>query len=483
MNPIFKDLKPQCVWQYFDEILQIPRPSKKEEKIAAYLINFAKEHGLAYEQDNVGNILIKKPASASMRDKPVVVLQSHIDMVCEKNSDVEFDFDNDAIQPRIEDGWVKATGTTLGADNGIGVAAAMAILADKDLEHGTIEGLFTVDEETGLTGAFGLSSDFLNGRILLNLDNEDEGEFCIGCAGGKDTNAIFEYQKEDVPEGYTFFKVSVTGLRGGHSGDQIDKGLGNSIKIMSRLLWNICNNYGVRLANISGGNLRNAIPREAFAEIAIPNENQMQVKEYIENYNAIIKDELQATEPGVSVVFSIINKPEFLIDEIVEANLINALYACPHGVMAMSFSIQGLVETSTNLATVKMDENCIYVGTSQRSSVDTAKDDICNTIATVFYMADAEVNHSDGYPGWKPNTNSKIKDYLVQAYKNVMNQEPKVLAIHAGLECGLIGEKYQGMDMISFGPTIKNPHSPDEKLKIDTVNNFYEILKEVLKII
>ena len=481
MENVFNGLQPAGVWKYFNEILQIPHPSKQEEKIGAYLMAFAKEHNLKAKQDAVGNVIISKPAFKGYENRKGVVLQGHMDMVCEKNNDVEFNFDTDAIKPRIVDGWVKATGTTLGADNGIALAAMLAILEDNTLEHGPLECLITVDEETGLTGAFALESDFVEGRILLNLDNEDEGQFCIGCAGGKDTTALFTFEKEDVPTEHTIYKLSVTGLNGGHSGDQIDKGLGNSIKMLNRILWFASQEYSLRLASFNGGNLRNAIPRESESVVAVPTKHVHDFKNYIAAFERDLIAEWSITEPNLKVTLETTTMPSFLIDELTQSELLSALYACPHGVFAMSQEIHGLVETSTNLASVKMKDNTIKIGTSQRSSVESAKEDICSMVASVFYLAGADVEHSDGYPGWKPNSKSEIKTVLVNRYKAMFGKEPHVLAIHAGLECGIIGEKFEGMDMISFGPTIKNPHCPDEMMEIASVPLFYQFLLDVLK--
>ncbi|MEI7597474.1 MAG: aminoacyl-histidine dipeptidase [Bacteroidota bacterium] len=481
MENIFKGLEPASVWNYFNEILKVPNPSKQEEKIIAYLLDFGKKNNIDTKRDEIGNIVFTKPATPGYENRQGVVLQGHMDMVCEKNSDVVFDFEKDAIIPRIVDGWVKATGTTLGADNGIAVAAMMAILTDNTIEHGPLECLITVDEESGLTGAFALEEGFVKGKILLNMDNEDEGQFCIGCAGGKDTTSTFTFEKEEIPAAHKSFELSVTGLNGGHSGDQIDKGLGNSIKMINRILWFASQEFGLRLADIKGGNLRNAIPREAFAKVLVPDAFVAEFKKFVLAFEKDLQAECSVTEPNLIVSLKDIATPSYLIDELTQSELLSALYACPHGVFAMSMEIPGLVETSTNLATVKVKDNHIIVGTSQRSSVETAKEDVCSTVASVFYLAGADVEHSDGYPGWKPNSKSDIKNLMVERYKKMFNKEPHVLAIHAGLECGIIGEKYVGMDMISFGPTIKNPHSPDEMMEIASIPLFWKFLLDVLK--
>ncbi len=478
-----QELKPEKVWSYFDEICQIPRPSKKEEKITEYLMEFGKKHNLKTKEDKVGNVIIKKPATKGKEDLKGIVLQSHIDMVCEKNSDVEHDFDNDPIQPYIDGGWVKAKGTTLGADDGIGVAAELAILASDDIEHGPIECLFTVDEETGLTGAFALKKGFIeDGEILLNLDSEDEGELFIGCAGGMDTVATFSYKNRSVSSKSTAFKVIVKGLKGGHSGDEINKGLGNSNKILTRFLWNAANDFKLRLSNFDGGNLRNAIPREANALVAVPNKYVDEFNDYFKQYSSDVKNELSFTEPNLELGIEETYLPKSVINKKIQRNLLNALYACPHGVIAMSQEMSGLVETSTNLASVKFIEGRkILVTTSQRSSIDSSIHDVAAMVESVFLLSDAKVEHSDGYPGWKPNSNSEILRVSENSYQKLFNVKPVVRAIHAGLECGLFLEKYPNMDMISFGPTLKSVHSPDEKIDIETVQKFWDLLLDILK--
>jgi dipeptidase D len=481
MNEELLKLQPDRLWYYFTEILKIPRPSKKEEKIINYLLEFGKAYQLETLQDETGNVLIRKPATPGMENLKMVVLQSHVDMVCEKNSDVEFDFNNDPIQTQIENGWVKAKGTTLGADDGIGIAAQLAILEANNIEHGPIECLFTIDEETGLTGAFGLKPGFLKGKILLNLDSEDDGELFIGCAGGIDTVVSFPLLKMTVPDAHEYFRLHVRGLLGGHSGDDISKGRGNANKILNRMLWHGMNHYGLQIAYVDGGNLRNAIAREALAIIAIPSKHTDEFKNYIKHFTKDVKAEFRVTEPDLGIAIESTDKPEYVLDNTLQNQLINAIYACPHGVIAWSAEIPNFVETSTNLASVKFEKDRILVTTSQRSSVDSAKVDIANMVASVFRLAGAEVKHSDGYPGWTPNPHSEIVEITRQEYMRLFNEEPKVLAIHAGLECGLIGDVYPEMDMISYGPTIKGAHSPDERLKIATVDKFWKLTLEVLK--
>lgn len=481
MNNPITQLQPEKIWFYFNEILQIPRPSKKEEKIAAYLMQFAKEHQLQAKQDEIGNVLITKPATKGNENKQMVVLQSHLDMVCEKNSDKIHNFDTDPIEARIEGEWVKASGTTLGGDDGIGIAASLAILAADDIEHGAIECLFTVDEETGLSGAFALSTELLKSKILLNLDSEDEGEIFIGCAGGKDTVAEMPYTTEATPANSSAFMVKVAGLTGGHSGDDINKGLGNANKLLNRFLWEANNKYSIHLSEIDGGNLRNAIPREAYAILCVSADKAKAITSDAAKYNETIRFELRSTETELHFSINEVELPKNVIDTDSKTSLLNALYACPHGVISMSREIPNFVETSTNLASVKMKNNNIIITTSQRSSVESAKEDICNMVASTFRLIGAKVTQGDGYPGWTPNPDSVVLEIAKSSYKNLFHKEPKVLAIHAGLECGLIGEKYPGMDMISYGPTIKGAHSPDERMKIDTVKMFWDLTLDILK--
>ncbi len=481
MNEVILDLKPKKIWYYFKEILEIPRPSKKEDKIKAYLIDFGKKHNLETLTDEVGNVLIRKAATLGMENRKWVALQSHMDMVCEKNSDTNHDFENDPIEVYIEDGWVTAKGTTLGGDDGIGVAAALAILASDDIEHGPIEALFTVDEETGLTGAFGLKPGFLKSKILLNLDSEDEGQLFIGCAGGQDTLVWLPYDKVEAPEGFAAFKLKVFGLKGGHSGDDIDKNRGNANKILNRFLWENLKGLDIKLHNFDGGNLRNAIAREAFAIILVPDDKIPELKERVTIYRDTVKNEFNVTEPNLDVTVEEDAMPDFVVDDESVDELLNSLYACPHGVIAMSADIKDFVETSTNLASVKFEEEEVLITTSQRSSVESRKQDVTNMVKSVFHLAGARTETSDGYPGWSPNPNSEIVSLTEKLYKQLFKEEPEVLAIHAGLECGLIGDKYPGMDMISYGPTIRGAHSPDERLEIESVEKFWDLTIEILK--
>lgn len=479
-NSILADLEPKSLFRFFGEILSIPRPSKHEEKMTEYLVNWAKERNLEYVSDEIGNVIIRKGATKGKENSPWVCLQSHIDMVCEKNSDKVFDFEKDAIVPKIEGEWLKADGTTLGADDGIGVATALAILDANDIEHGPIECLFTVDEETGLSGAEALSADVLKSRILLNLDSEDEGEIFIGCAGGIDTVAKLPYDKEETPDAPAF-KIMVKGLKGGHSGDDINKGLACANKLLNRILWSLDKEMDLRLACFEGGNLRNAIAREANATFVVAKEDVELMKEIVAQFTKDLIYEFRTTEPDMEITLSEAEKPAFVVDMLSQDNLLNVLYACPHGVLAMSREIPGFVETSTNLASVKMKEDHFFITTSQRSSVESAKYAAAYRVESCFLLAGADVEHGDGYPGWAPNPESKILKIAVDAYKKLFNKEPIVRAIHAGLECGLIGEKYPGMDMISYGPTLRGVHSPDERLEIKTVELYWKHTLEILK--
>ena len=478
-----KDLKPTELWSYFYDITQIPRASKKEEKILAYLLDFAKKHNLEAKQDKAGNILITKEATKGKENLPTVILQSHVDMVCEKNADVEHNFDTDPIETVIEGNWLKAKGTTLGADNGIGVAAQLAVLASKDIAHGKIEALFTVDEETGLTGAFALEQNFMTGKILLNLDTEEEGEIYIGCAGGRGTKAYFRYKPKEAPKDHFWFKVAVKGLKGGHSGSDIDHGLGNANKILTRFLYQfIDKKYKLALSEIDGGNLHNAIAREAHAIAGVKSKYKETDRVKLNHLIADIQADLKHTDPNVDITLESTNAPKEVINKKSTKRLIRALTACPHGVIEMSRDVPDVVETSTNLASIKMvDDNSIEVGTSQRSLTESAKNNIVNTVTSVFKLAKADVVKNDGYPGWKPNPDSQVLKVAKEEYNNLYNTMPEVKVIHAGLECGLFLQKYPHLDMISIGPTIRNAHSPDEKAEIDSVLKWWDFFVKLLE--
>jgi len=483
MNNIL-DLPGHPIWEYFNEILQIPRASGKEEKILVYLKDFAQNHNLAYSQDKPGNLLIKKEATRGKENIETVILQSHIDMVCEKNMAIRHDFDKDPIQAKIMDNWIIASGTTLGADDGIGVASQLAILASEKIEHGPIECLFTVDEESGMTGAMELGSDFLSGKILLNLDSEDEGELFIGCAGGIDTLATYEIIHAKTPGSHTAFKLFINGLKGGHSGDEIHKGLGNSIKILNRILWEGSKKFDLKVHNFMGGNLRNAIAREALSIFVIPNDKIQSFQTFVTELSDTIKKEYSKTDPGLHINLDETDLPNEVFERSFQDGLLSALYACPHGALSMSHDIEGLVESSTNLASVKQTNNkTLEITTSQRSSVESAKTDVSQMVESVFLLSGAKVIHSGSYPGWTPNTNSTILGITRSVYEKLFGNKAEVKAIHAGLECGLFLKKYPKLDMISFGPTIKGAHSPDERLHIESTYKFWDLLLEVLKMI
>jgi dipeptidase D len=475
-------LKPVAVWHYFEEITKIPRPSKKEENIIAFLTAFADKHKLEFRKDATGNVVILKPASEGFENRKTVCLQSHLDMVCEKNSSSGHNFETDPIQAIIEGDWVQAKDTTLGADNGIGIAAQLAILSDKTIKHGPLECLFTVDEETGLNGAKRLESGFFASQVLINLDSEDEGELFIGCAGGMNTVATLKYNMRRTPEGSSAFRIEVAGLQGGHSGADIHKNRGNSIKILNQFLWESRNRFGARLSVFEGGNLRNAIPREAFAVVIIPEKYNEVFTEYFHDCTRILKSEYFIDEPHITFTLQPASLPEKVIKKKVQEKLLNSLYACPHGVIAWSRVMENLVETSTNLASIKFDApNHIVISTSQRSSVSSAILQIANTVKSTFKLAGAMVEQTEGYPGWNPNPDSEILRITKSGYLRLFGREPQVKAIHAGLECGLFLEKYPFLDMISFGPTILDPHSPSERISITTTGKFWSLLLDVLQ--
>jgi len=474
-------LEPNLVWKYFYEITRVPRPSKKEKKIIAYLENFAHSNGFAYKKDEAGNIVIIKEATKGYENHKTVVLQSHMDMVCEKNTDKIFDFENDPIETIVEGDWVMANGTTLGGDDGIGMAVELALLMDNTISHPKLECLFTVDEETGLTGAFALKPGFVSGKTLINLDSEDWGDVFIGCAGGRDTKGWFELKTEHASNSLKTIRIDVKGLLGGHSGDDIHKGRGNSIKIITRLLWKLSKQYNVRLNRIEGGNLRNAIPREAYAVILFNPENEKEIFSEIEGFNKEIKNEFSVTAPDLVVSCQLSDNAHTMLDHYLQLRLLSTLYACPHGEMVWSQTMPGLVETSTNLASVKFTEDKIEIGTSQRSSIDSALSGMVNMVQSVFMLAGAKYESGDGYPGWEPKLDSPLLEVTKKSFKKLFGKEPVVRAIHAGLECGIIGKNFEGMDMISIGPDVKEVHSPNEKMSIPTVKYFWELLIDILK--
>ena len=452
--------------------------------MVAFLIDFAERRHLSYHRDSAGNVLIRKRASEGMEQRPVTILQSHMDMVCEKNSDVSFDFLHDAIRTRIHEGWVMAEGTTLGADCGIGMAAALALLDSSDLQHGALECLFTIDEETGLTGAFALDDDLLTGRVLLNLDSEDEGQLFIGCAGGADTTAVWSYTPTAVPRGPVFYRVDLNGLTGGHSGDDIDKGRGNANKLLARFLLPLDRDQRMALSvgYIDGGNLRNAIPREAFALFGVAERETERLERYFADFRDDLCDELHTVDPQLALSLAPMPAPERVIDSSTMHRLLDALAGMPNGVLAMSRTMPGMVETSTNLASIKfVGDSRIEVGTSQRSERSAALDAASTSVEAVFRLAGTETARSGGYPGWTPNPHSPLLETVRSAYRRLFGQEPVVRSIHAGLECGVFLQKYPSLDMISFGPTLRGVHSPDERLDIASVTKFWQLLVESVR--
>lgn len=476
------ELDPQRVWKNFYELTKIPRPSKNEGKAVEYLYEFGKKLGLETTKDELGNVIIRKPATKGMENRKGIILQAHVDMVPQKNSDVDFNFDTDAIRTRIVDGeWVYATGTTLGADNGMGCSVAMAVLEAKDLAHGPIEALFTIDEETGMTGARGLKPGILKGEILVNLDSEEEGELYVGCAGGLDGQAVFHYKEEAVPAGYEGFKISLTGLLGGHSGMDINLYRANANKVMARLLLPLVRDLGAKLISIEGGSLRNAIPREAFATVAVASEKAGEAKKILESRFAEVRSEYAGTDTDAKLDVVPEKVSGGAIEQKVALNMLRALYACPNGVERMSDAMPGLVETSNNMAMVKSGNGQITVSSLMRSSVDTAKDDLAEKMRAVFELAGADITFTGGYSGWKPNMDSAILKEMKEVYKKLYGNEPAVKAIHAGLECGILGGIYPNWDMVSCGPTIRSPHSPDERVNIATVAKLWNFVVEVLK--
>jgi len=479
---VLSQLYPAPIWVYFEEICNIPRTSKNEGKIRQYLREFARKNNFESREDEVGNILISRPASNGMEKRKTVVLQSHMDMVGEKNADYPHDWQTDPIIPVIKDGWVMARGTTLGADDGIGIASQMAILTDKNLEAGRIECLFTIDEESGMTGALNLKPDFFTGRTLINLDSEDEGILFIGCAGGIDTVCTLKYQSLPLKDELSALELSVTGLHGGHSGDEIHKGYGNSVKIMTRLLWEISQQFNISLANFDGGNLRNAIPREAFATIVVEKSESEAIKNRVEIFFSTLKDEFGNLEKELNISFRDIDIPKFIIDNDTQKRFLNVINCCPHGVISWSAEMDDLVETSTNLASAKFSENnTISIVTTQRSSVESSKHHAADMVESCMRLAGADVDHSDGYPGWKPNLSSEILQITSKSYLDLFGKKPMIRAIHAGLECGLIYEKIKGIDMISFGPTIRGAHTPEEMIEVKTAQMFWDLLIDVVK--
>ncbi len=481
MNSEIRNLEPKAVWNKFADLNAVPRPSKKEERVIQFMKDFGESLGLTTEIDGVGNVLIRKPATPGMEDRKTVVMQSHLDMVHQKNADTEFDFDSQGIEMYVDGDWVRANGTTLGADNGLGVATIMALLESKDIQHPAIEALFTIDEETGMTGAMGLEGGWLQGDILLNLDTEEDDEIGVGCAGGVDVTAKRTYKEEGIPEGKIAYTISVRGLNGGHSGMDIHKGLGNANKIMNRLLFDGFENYGLRVHEIKGGSLRNAIPRESFATIVI---DAIQVEAFefeMAELSKTIKQELAIVDPDLQIEVSKTDLPTHIMDLGVQEGILKALYAAHNGVYTMSASIPDLVETSNNIAKVTVGTGEITIECLTRSSVESSKIDLVNKLRATFELTGCEVTTSGDYPGWAPNMDSPILKVLDTLYEKLNGEKAHVAACHAGLECGILGQNYPNMDMISFGPTILGAHSPDERASISSTQKYWKFVLEILK--
>ncbi len=481
MSKEILNLKPQQLWKHFHDLTQIPRPTGQMEEVTKFVINFGKSLGLDVKQDKTGNVLITKPATAGMENVPVVILQAHLDMVPQKNSDVKHDFTKDPIETQIDGDKVKARSTTLGADNGIGAAAMMTVLEDKALKHGKIEALFTIDEEVGMVGAIGLQPGFLSGDILLNLDTEEIGELCVGCAGGADVNADWHYKDVEVPKGDVAYQITLRGLRGGHSGTEIHLGRANANKLMFYFLKEAVSSYEVRLSEVDGGSLRNAIPRESHAIVTLPEEDVKDFLDLVVEYESVYKEEYKAVEPNLSFKAEKVSVPKTLIPEEIQDSVINAVVGCQNGVIGMLTEFEGIVETSTNLASVKSEEGHIAAKMLTRSSSEDRKDEICSSLESVFALAGAKVSIENPYPGWQPNAHSETLNMMADLYEEMFNEKAHVVVVHAGLECGIILSSTPGLDIVSFGPTILNAHSPDEFVEIDTVAKFYDYLVKTLE--
>jgi dipeptidase D len=476
-----KNLNPQRVWKHFYSLTQIPRPSKKETKVIEFMKNFGENLGLETIVDPIGNVIIRKPATAGMENRMGIIFQGHLDMVPQKNSDKVHDWEKDPIEAYVDGDWVTANGTTLGADNGMGCAAAMAVLEAKDLVHGPVEALFTIDEETGMTGAINLQAGVLKGDILMNLDSEDEGELYVGCAGGVDVNVMMKYNQIAVPAGYLAYNLAVTGLKGGHSGMDINIGRSNSNKMLFRFLNHCLYNFDIKLNEVKGGSLRNAIPRESFAVVLVPEKEGKLFEAEVVKFDKIYASEFAATEPGINMKAEKCAVPAKIMEQDAMVKVIKATFACPHGVERMSDAMPGLVETSNNLAIVKCVDGEYVVNCLVRSSVDSAKEGTMYKIGTIFDLIGATVSFDGAYPGWKPNMGSPILKTMQKTYNDLYGKTPEIKAIHAGLECGILGSVYPNWDMISFGPTIRYPHSPDEKVHIASVQKFWDYIAETLK--
>jgi dipeptidase D len=481
MSQEIRNLEPKALWNKFADLNAVPRPSKKEERVIAFMKDFGKHLGLETIEDEVGNVIIKKPATQGMENRKTIVMQSHLDMVHQKNASTTFDFDTQGIDMYVDGDWVRASGTTLGADNGLGVATIMAILESKDIAHPAIEALFTIDEETGMTGAMGLKGGLLKGEILLNLDTEEDDEIDIGCAGGLDVTAMRTYNEEEVPENSVGYTITVNGLNGGHSGMDIHKGLGNANKIMNRLLFDSFENFGLQIAEINGGSLRNAIPRESVAKVII---SDIFDEAFVFDMQEIINDikaEFKTTEPNLAITIEKGDLPTKIMDIGVQEGLVRAVYAAHNGVYRMSADMEDLVETSNNIARVIVKDGELHVGCLTRSSVESSKFDLANALRSAFELIGCEVTLSGSYPGWTPNVNSPILEVLKDIYEKQNGTQPSVVACHAGLECGILGTNYPDMDMISFGPTIKGAHSPDERASISSAQKYWKFVLEILQ--
>ncbi len=478
---MIRNVEPKALWGYFADLNAVPRPSKKEEKVIQFMLDFGKSLGLETIEDSIHNVIIKKPASKGMEDRKTVILQSHLDMVHQKNSNTKFDFDTQGIEMIVEGDWLRANGTTLGADNGIGVASIMAILASSEIVHPAIEAMFTIDEETGMTGAKYIDTHNFSGKILLNLDTEDDDELSIGCAGGIDTNTEFSYTQIETPNNTTGYEIVIKGLIGGHSGMDIDKGRGNANKLMTRILFGASQKFEIYLDSFDGGSLRNAIPREATATCIVGNDDKVAFETYVKGFIATLKHEYQSIEKEMTITCDFKANPTKVADKAIGKQMLNALYAVPNGVFRMSPDIAGLVEASNSLARVVIKDGKFSTQSLQRSSVESTKDDIANAVRASFEAVGIAVEQSGDYPGWQPNSNSAILKIVADIYRTRFNEEPKIKACHAGLECGILSEKFPELDMVSFGPNIRAAHSPDEKVQISSVQKYWPFLLEILE--
>ena len=481
MSAEIRNLEPRSLWNHFSDLNEVPRPSKKEERVIQFMVNFGKKLSLKTMVDHVGNVIISKPASKGYENRKTIVLQSHLDMVHQKNSDTVFDFDTQGIKMFIDQDWVTAEGTTLGADNGLGVATIMAILSSNDIDHPSIEALFTIDEETGMTGAMGLEGGLLKGDILLNLDTEEDDEIDIGCAGGMDITATKSYKEEITPEETIGLKISIKGLQGGHSGMDIHKGFGNANKIMNRFLYHGFKNFELQISELEGGSLRNAIPRESFANVVLNKNLKDSFIKEMKTLKNKINEEFKTVEPNLSIDIQSIEVPKTVMPQEVQEKLIKSIYSALNGVYKMSTDIPDLVETSNNIARVIVKNGKITIACLTRSSSESSKIDLANSLRSSFELSDFSVEFSGSYPGWQPNMDSEILKVASSLYKKLFKEEASIVACHAGLECGILGQNYPNMDMISFGPTIKGAHSPDERVSISSVRKFWSFLLEILK--